>query len=141
MKACLAIFALIAVSAAAQARPEFWDDYVKHYGIKDGSTLYKTKCQTCHTSRPPQRNDYGRAVRTAYRNAKPGQKMPDVFKAVEDLDSDKDGAKNIDEIKADSLPGDATSKPVKKQDMSFLLPLIGVFGLAGFSASKRRSGS
>lgn len=142
MKICLAVFALITVSASAHARPEFWDDFKKFYEIKDDSTIGKAKCQTCH-SRPPQRNPFGRTVRTAYRNAKPGQKMPDVFKAVEQEDSDKDGIKNVDEIKAGFLPGDSTSKPPKNEheDVLWILPLATIFGVGLFVASGRRSHS
>lgn len=140
MKAAIAVLALVAV-ASAQARPDFWDDFVKHYDIKKDSTIFKTKCQTCHTERPPQRNDYGRAIRTAYRNAKPGQRMPDVFKAVEDLDSDKDGTKNGDEIKAGTLPGDAESKPAKKdgESLPLALPAAGLLGIGIFAVAGRRS--
>jgi len=34
-----------------------------------------------------------------------------AFKAIERLDSDKDGVSNLDEIKAGTLPGDPASKP------------------------------
>jgi hypothetical protein len=34
-----------------------------------------------------------------------------AYKAIESLDSDKDGAANLAEIKAGTLPGDAASKP------------------------------
>ncbi|MBX3120375.1 MAG: hypothetical protein KF784_15035 [Fimbriimonadaceae bacterium] len=141
MKFCVAVVALSVVAASAYARPDFWDEFVKHYSIKEDSTIFITKCQTCHTARPPQRNDYGRSIRTAYRNAKPGQRMPDVFKAVEDLDSDKDGTKNGEEIKAGTLPGDAESKPAKKDgiDPIYTLPLAGILGIAVFGVSARRS--
>ncbi len=36
-----------------------------------------------------------------------------ALKAIEKLDSDKDGASNIVEIRAGTLPGDPTSKPKK----------------------------
>jgi hypothetical protein len=45
--------------------------------------------------------------------AKTKKLTADIFKKVEDLDSDKDGVKNLAEIKADKNPGDAKETPPK----------------------------
>jgi cytochrome c553 len=70
------------------------------------------KCSTCHTAAMPKKesagvNAYGKDLQEkAYDAAK---KTYD-FKKVEALDSDGDGVKNIDEIKAGTNPGDKASK-------------------------------
>jgi hypothetical protein len=70
------------------------------------------KCTTCHTTAMPKKdsvdlNAYGKDLfDKAYDKAK---KTYD-FKKVEALDSDGDGVKNADEIKAGTNPGDKASK-------------------------------
>lgn len=64
---------------------------------------YKVSCQLCHTEGGgSRRNSYGDAFhRVGFDLA--------AFKKLEDLDSDKDGIKNLEEIVAKSNPGDAKS--------------------------------
>jgi len=70
------------------------------------------KCTTCHTTAMPKKespdvNAYGKDLfDKAYDKA---TKTYD-FKKVEGLDSDGDGVKNLDEIKAGTNPGDKASK-------------------------------
>jgi hypothetical protein len=52
-------------------------------------------CMLCHTNRTPELNAYGIDYQRAGHN----------FKAIELLDSDKDGVSNLAEIKALTLPG------------------------------------
>jgi hypothetical protein len=78
--------------------------------IPDGA-IVKAKCAVCHID-PKGKvkgkyNPYGTMLK--------GKKVNAAFlKAIESKDSDKDGFSNIAEIKADTLPGDPKSKPVKK---------------------------
>ncbi len=71
------------------------------------------KCTTCHTVPLPKKdaaplNAYGKDLQKTI-NPKDPKKAPD-FAKVEQLDSDGDGVKNIDEIKAGTNPGDKNSK-------------------------------
>ncbi len=70
------------------------------------------KCTTCHTAAMPKKdswdlNAYGKDLKEKALDA--AKKTYD-FKKVEALDSDGDGVKNIDEIKAGTNPGDKASK-------------------------------
>jgi len=70
-------------------------------------------CKTCHTMAPkptkeaPGLNAYGKDL-----EAKACDKKTNTydFKKIEALDSDGDGVKNADEIKAGTNPGDKASK-------------------------------
>jgi len=64
-----------------------------------------TSCQLCHGYEGnTERNAYGEAWRER------GETVA-AFRAIEDLDSDEDGATNLAEIEADSNPGDVQSTP------------------------------
>ena len=66
---------------------------------------YKVSCQLCHTQGGgSRRNSYGNAFHHA------GFDLL-AFKKIEELDSDQDGIKNLQEILAKSNPGDAKSTP------------------------------
>lgn len=66
---------------------------------------YPVSCALCHTSGGgSSTTDYGRDFLRAGANSS-------AFAKIEGKDSDQDGFKNIDEIKAKSNPGDARSKP------------------------------
>lgn len=94
--AALGVVALTGNDRAA-ADPGILSSFNTKYGTA-GTSL--DICTTCHTS-PPVLNPYGIAVRGAGLN----------FAAIEDLDSDGDGFTNIQEIRALTLPGSATSFP------------------------------
>ncbi len=86
--------------AAAEATSSIKSQFNQRYGTQ-GSRL--DTCKTCHTTANDAEhlNPYGRDL--ASRNVD--------FAAVEPLDSDGDGAKNIDEINARTFPGDPSDKP------------------------------
>src|SRR5512134_2057268 len=65
-------------------------------------------CSLCHTS-PPATNPYGTAL--VGQGATGANITAAMFIAVEPLDSDGDGATNLEEITAGTLPGDPTSFP------------------------------
>ena len=72
------------------------------------------KCTTCHTKPLPKKDDhesnaYGKALAKTVLDAKAEKKQYD-FAKIEDMDSDGDGVKNVDEIKAGTNPGDPASK-------------------------------
>ena len=73
------------------------------------------KCSTCHTKPLPKKEDhesnfYGKDLTAkAVVDPKAPAKTYD-FAKIESLDSDGDGVKNVDEIKAGTNPGDPASK-------------------------------
>ncbi len=105
--ALAAALVLMLVAAAAFALPKDQTLFKETYAPKDGTALANAGCLVCHTKMPPTKelNPYGRDYL--------GKKTRDgaALKAIETLDSDKDGSNNITEIRAGTLPGDPTSKP------------------------------
>ena len=73
-------------------------------------------CTICHTQTGPPTNPYGSALKARGGTA---NNIPNsVFVAVENLDSDGDGATNIQEINAGFYPGDPTSTPPPVVDIT-----------------------
>ncbi len=81
----------------AQAVSSFRTQFQNTYPAARGSQI--DSCSLCHTS-APNLNVYGQAWSNG------------DFRSIESQDSDRDGASNIDEIKALTFPGNASSKPV-----------------------------
>ncbi len=92
--------------AAALALPNDQTLFKSTYNPKEGTALANAACVTCHAKMPPGKdlNPYGKDFLGKGRNAA-------ALKAIESLDSDKDGFTNIVEINAGTLPGDPASKP------------------------------
>jgi hypothetical protein len=89
---------LLALSARAGAYPVDRRLFQAQYGKA-------VRCELCHSNGGgTERNGFGKAWQKA------GESM-EAFKAIEGQDSDGDGSKNLDEIKAGSNPGDARSTP------------------------------
>jgi hypothetical protein len=65
------------------------------------------KCSTCHAKPMPKKDD---AELNAFGKDLKETGKPADYSKVEAKDSDGDGVKNIDEIKAGTNPGDASSK-------------------------------
>ena len=89
---------------AAIAKDRYTTDFNNYYGT-GGSDRGTTmgSCITCHVNPDGKGgiNSYGNHYKAYGRN----------FGAIEALDSDGDGFSNIDEIIADTWPGDAGSRP------------------------------
>lgn len=66
-------------------------------------------CSLCHTSAPAL-NNYGSDFATHHTGT-----AKQAFKAIQPLDSDGDGFKNITEINAGTMPGNINSKPAALQ--------------------------
>ncbi len=98
--------ALILIAAVAFALPNDLTVFKSTYNPKEGTALANAACLTCHAKMPPSKelNPYGKDFLSKGKNAA-------ALKAIENLDSDKDGFSNIVEIKAGTLPGDPASKP------------------------------
>ena len=102
---------LMVLSGAAIAKPPFLQTFKTTYNIKEGSKLDKAGCGICHAGAPPKLNPYGKDVQKQMKADGAEAVTEDTLKKIEKLDSDKDKATNIAEIKADTLPGDPASKP------------------------------
>lgn len=108
------IAGLTALAATALALPSMMKDFNANYKLGKNSALTKAGCVVCHVEKnKPKLNPYGEALKKALGEAKTKKLSAEIFKKVETLDSDGDGATNGAEIKADTLPGDAKSKPAK----------------------------
>lgn len=101
--------ALVITASAALALPPFIKDMDGVYKL--GPALKKADCSICHIGKTPKLNPYGADLKKAMTELKTKKVTADALKKIEDLDSDKDGAKNLAEIKGDALPGDEKSKP------------------------------
>lgn len=106
------IIILTAIASAAVAKGAFMQAFQENYKIEKGSTIQKASCKLCHST-GTKLNPYGTDIKKAKDDAKSKTVTPDILKSVEALDSDGDGVTNIDEIKADTLPGDPASHPDK----------------------------
>ena len=108
----LLLSAALVLVAASQcfAKPPFWKVFVDTYHINPNSAIGKARCLTCHAP-PPRRNAYGLEVQAALEAAHARMVTPEILRSIEKKDADGDGFTNIAEIKADSMPGDAKSKP------------------------------
>lgn len=106
---------LALISTATLARPQFAQVMRSKYKPARGSALVTATCSACHLGDKVRLNSYGKdlqKVMVATGNQKPGNA---ILIKVEKLDSDKDGVKNIVELKAGSLPGDRHVKPAKRK--------------------------
>lgn len=102
------IVGLMLVAAVAYALPADNTTFKTLYTPKAGTKLASAGCLLCHDKAPFTKtglNPYGKDLA---KQAKP--RTAASFKAIENLDSDKDGVSNLKEIQAGTLPGDPTSK-------------------------------
>lgn len=79
----------------------------------------KAKCQVCHAGPPPKLGPFGQLVKANLQDKKFNAA---VLEAISSSDADGDGANNLDELKAGTLPGDAASKPASEPVAAPLLP-------------------
>ena len=101
----LALLIVIAVFSKPQsglAAPGDLSSAAAKYPNIVGSSLQA--CDLCHTSNIPSLNPYGAAYKANGRNSA-------AFGLIENLDSDGDGFKNIQEISALTFPGNPASFP------------------------------
>lgn len=106
MKRLLYVCCAATLVASAMALGSFSKPFADKYGVKPGSTLGKAACGVCHASpKGGKLNPYGKDLAAALKAANSKKLTPAILTGVEGKDSDGDGKKNIDEIKADSNPG------------------------------------
>ena len=113
-KTTVAVIALVAFCAATTllANLDNQKAFVTTYPDAKASL---GKCSTCHMKPLPKKEDhemnpYGKDVQTKAVVDPNAEKKTYKFEKIEGLDSDGDGVKNIDEIKAGTNPGDPKSK-------------------------------
>ncbi len=102
---------LMLCGVAGLAMPQFLGVFKTTYKTQTpaNSVLAKSYCVVCHEKASGGTlNAYGADVKKAMAGSTTVTAA--VLAKVEALDSDKDGVKNIDEIKKGTLPGDAKSK-------------------------------
>lgn len=111
-KALLALLA-VSIASSAMALTGFVKVFATTYNVAKTSTLGKAKCAVCHVGQTAKLNSYGQDLKHALAGSK--ALTAEVLKKVEAKDSDKDGASNIAEIRADKLPGDPKSVPTTER--------------------------
>ncbi len=106
MKRLLAVCLTLSVFATAMALSTFTKIFNDKYDVKAGSNLSKAACAVCHVKASGGKlNAYGKDLQAVLKAEKSKKLTPAMLAKVENLDSDKDGTKNGDEIKKDSNPG------------------------------------
>lgn len=104
----LIAIAVAVLSTAAFATAAWLKLFNSTYNPKAGTALAGAKCAVCHVKGTTKLNPYGMELK--------GKPMAAAsLKSIEKMDADKDGASNIAEIKAGTLPGDPASKPAAKK--------------------------
>jgi cytochrome c553 len=109
----MALLVVVGLATWAVATPTDLGTFKQVYSPKEGSALASAACLTCHSKMPPSKtelNPYGKDVQKAAAGKPIDEK---ILRSIENLDSDKDGVSNVNEIKAGTLPGDPKSKPAK----------------------------
>jgi len=106
-----ATVALLTAATAALALPSFLTDFKKLASPKAGTALAKESCGICHNGmKIKEFNPYGADLKKEMDAAKTKKITPEILAKIANKDSDGDGVKNGDEIKAGTLPGDKNSK-------------------------------
>lgn len=106
MKKPLILLAVSVLFATAFALGNFVPVFTTKYKISKDSKLGKATCMICHTSlKGGKLNPYGEDIKAEMKKEGTHKLTAEVLEKVEKLDSNKNGVKNIDEIKKDQLPG------------------------------------
>lgn len=106
MKRLLSTCVLLGAVTMALSLSAFSKVFDEKYHVKEGSNLNKAACAVCHVkAKGGKLNAYGKDLSAAMKADGSKKLTAAILGKVEKLDSDKDGKKNIDEIKADTNPG------------------------------------
>jgi hypothetical protein len=104
MKRILTTSVILGFAVAAFSLGSFLKVAQDTYKFPAGSAAGAAKCSLCHTSKMGGKlNAYGTDVKAALKGSK--TMTPAVLHSVDGLDSNKDGVKNGDALKAGKLPG------------------------------------
>ena len=102
-------FVALGIWSSATASTKFAKEFTSTYKIEKTSVLGKATCGACHVGKTKKLNPYGLDLQKAMRSEKTKLLTGSVLKKVEGLDSDNDKKSNLEEIEANTLPGDPTS--------------------------------
>jgi len=106
MKRLTITSALLGLTVTAFALSTFVSVFQTAYKLEADSPLVKAKCMLCHSSKAGGKlNAYGKDLQAAMRKANTKKLTPEILHSTDDMDSNKDGAKNADDIKHGKLPG------------------------------------
>ena len=106
MKRLLFTCISLGVVATAMSLGAFTKTFAEKYDVKKGSKLATAACSVCHVKATGGKlNAYGKDISAAMKAESSKKMTAAILAKVEGLDSDKDGKKNGEEIKADSNPG------------------------------------
>jgi hypothetical protein len=105
MKRLLTTGGFLGIAVAAFALGSFLKVATDTYKFPADSAAGKAKCQLCHVGKMggAKLNPYGIDVKAAQKGAK--MITPAILHSIDGLDSNKDGVKNGDALKAGKLPG------------------------------------
>ncbi|HET6385133.1 MAG TPA: DUF2231 domain-containing protein [Armatimonadota bacterium] len=104
----------ILLATTAQAKPEFLVTLSQTYPQYSGPLMTRG-CANCHVSdSDPTMNPYGAALKAEMQAEGANKLTADILHKLDNVDSDKDGVSNLDEIKAGTAPGDPKSVPAAK---------------------------
>ena len=106
MKKLLFVCVVLCAVTMAMALSAFSKTFKENYKVKEGSNLDKAACSVCHLSaKGGKLNSYGKDIQAAMKKDNAKKLTAEILVKVEGLDSNKNGVKNIDEIKKDQNPG------------------------------------
>ncbi|MBS1722896.1 MAG: hypothetical protein JSS66_08085 [Armatimonadetes bacterium] len=107
MKRLLGTCIALSLVTLAMALSAYSKVFQEKYHVKEGSALAKAACGVCHVgAKGGKLNAYGKDVQAAMKAAGSKKVTAAILAKVEGLDSNKNGVKNIDEIKKDHNPGE-----------------------------------
>ena len=104
----IVVVSVMLLAAVAYALPGDATAFKALYAPKAGSKVATAGCLLCHGKAPFTKTGLNAYGKDLAKQAKP--RTAASFKAIENLDSDKDGVTNLKEIQAGTLPGDPASK-------------------------------
>ena len=109
-----ALLALCLSDRTATALPTFPPIVDATYQFKPHGKLQSAGCTLCHTGQTDGQhlNPYGKDVQTALKHSGGKKLTATILHTLDARDSDGDGFSNLEELSADTLPGDAASKPL-----------------------------
>lgn len=103
MKRIITMSGIFALAVAAFAMGSFAKIPAETYKFPAGSDADKAKCALCHTSKMGGKlNAYGNDLKAALKGS--NKLTGAVMHSIDGLDSNKDGTKNGDALKAGKLP-------------------------------------